>query len=153
MGVHSASTSWFTSLISGSEKQPLGVRPDMQLGVWRATGLNPCFRVCRYGLGGFFLPHHDGGFDSSGSCRSIKTFMIYLNSDFQGAPTTFYEESQTHYQAPDRSKAIYDFHPAVGDCLAFNHHICHDGGMLLKGTKYLLRTEVMFELEQGSNAT
>jgi len=126
--------------------QPVGVRPDMTKGTWIPTSLNPCFRVCRYAPGGFFQPHHDGGFDYDREHRSIKTFMLYLNDGFEGGPTTFYKESQDHYSDPDRSMALYDFQPELGSCLAFNHCICHDGGRLKTGQKYLLRTEVMYQL-------
>jgi hypothetical protein len=126
--------------------QPPGVRPDVAEGTWLPVGLNPCFRVCRYAPGGFFQPHHDGGFDYSKQHRSIKTFMIYLNDDFSGGPTTFYNAAQKHYTTPDRSKALYDYQPESGSCLVFNHCLTHDGGVLKSGKKYILRTEVMYEL-------
>lgn len=125
--------------------KPFGVRPDMAEGTWVATGLNPCFRACRYVPGGFFQPHYDGGFDYSSKHRSIKTYMLYLNDGFEGGSTTFYEEDQRHYSEPDRSKAVYDFQPELGACLVFNHFICHDGGVLKTGKKYILRSEVMYE--------
>lgn len=113
---------------------------------WSATGLNPCFRVCRYEPGGFFQPHHDGGFDYNSEHRSFKTFMLYLNDDFEGGPTNFYRESQKHYCTPDPAKVIHELKPERGSCLVFNHCITHDGGVLRKGRKYILRTEVMYEL-------
>jgi hypothetical protein len=130
--------------------EPLGVRPDMATGLWVPTGLNPCFRICKYEPGGFFQPHYDGGFDYDRQHRSIKTFMLYLNDGFEGGPTTFYEDSQRHYADPDPSKVLYHFRPTVGSCLAFNHSICHDGGVLKTGTKYILRTEVMYRLAAES---
>lgn len=113
-------------------------------GRWRPVGLNTMFRACRYGPGGYFAPHHDGGYAEAGA-RSIKTFMIYLNDGFEGGATNFYHESQPHYSTPRRRKLLYTFIPQVGDCLVFNHHICHDGGRLASGRKYLLRTEVMYK--------
>jgi len=126
--------------------KPFGIRPDMAEGTWLPKGLNPCFRVCRYAPGGFFQPHHDGGFDYDRGHRSIKTFMLYLNEGFEGGPTTFYGEDQDHYADPDRGKALYDFQPELGACLVFNHCMCHDGGKLKTGKKYILRTEVMYKL-------
>merc|ERR1712224_367856 len=113
---------------------------------WRATGLNTCFRVCSYHPGGFFQPHHDGGFDYNSEHRSFKTFMLYLNDDFEGGSTNFYKESQRHYHTPDPAKVIHELRPEQGSCLVFNHCITHDGGILKRGKKYILRTEVMYEL-------
>jgi hypothetical protein len=113
---------------------------------WSATELNPCFRICRYKPGGFFQPHHDGGFDYNSEHRSFKTFMLYLNDDFEGGSTSFYKESQRHYHTPDPAKVMHDLRPERGSCVVFNHHITHDGGVLTKGQKYILRTEVMYEL-------
>jgi len=123
---------------------PYGVPCDYLRGLWRPDGLNPCFRVCRYAPGGFFQPHHDGGFDVSDQMRSIKTFMIYLNDGFEGGPTTFYDETQPRYQSAVPEKAIYALKPERGSCLVFNQRITHDGGKLKSGTKYILRTEVMY---------
>lgn len=126
-------------------KRPLGIRDDAKTGVWSPVGLNPCFRVCRYDPGGFFLPHKDGGFEYSVDHLSLKTFMVYLNDDFSGAPTSFYLQSQRHCADPDPSKVIYELHPETGSCVLFNHWLVHDGGVLSSGTKYILRTEVMYK--------
>lgn len=130
-------------------RAPFGVPEDVAPGTWVPTGLNPCFRVCRYEPGGFFRPHHDGGFDYSRRHRSLKTFMMYLNDGFEGGATSFYQEAQRHYAQPDRSKVLCDIRPERGACLVFNHCICHDGGEVKEGLKYLLRTEVMYELSSG----
>lgn len=123
---------------------PLGARRDARPGVWSPTGLNPCFRVCRYDPGGFFLPHHDEGFDYDREHLSLKTFMIYLNDVFEGAPTTFYNDRQRHYREPDPSTVLYALHPERGSCVIFNQRTTHDGGRLVSGQKYILRTEVMY---------
>jgi len=130
--------------IPESRRKPEGCPEDMLRGLWQPRGLNPCFRVCRYHLGGFFAPHYDEGFDPSASHRSIKTFMIYLNDDFEGGPTNFYNEKQGRYQKGLSKNRIYELHPEKGSCLVFNHRITHDGGTLLQGKKYILRTEVMY---------
>jgi len=70
--------------------------------------------------------------------------MLYLNDEFDGAPTTFYSDEQAHYKEPDPAKKVYDLHPERGACVIFNHWITHDGGMLRSGQKYILRTEVMY---------
>lgn len=123
---------------------PRGIPQDVKSGIWTPVGLNPCFRVCRYKPGGFFLPHHDGGFSYSTEHRSLKTFMLYLNDDFEGGPTVFYKESQKHYKPPDPAKILHELRPERGSCLVFNSCLTHDGGLLKAGRKYLLRSEVMY---------
>lgn len=131
------------------QKRPAGLPESLPMAgeemIWSATGLNPVFRVCRYAAGGFFQPHHDGGFDYNREHRSLKTFMLYLNDDFEGGPTNFYKGSQKHYCKPDPAKVIEKLRPECGSCVVFNHCITHDGGVLRKGTKYILRTEVMYQ--------
>lgn len=126
-------------------ERPRGVPVAAMQGTWKPDSINPFFRVCRYDVGGFFLPHHDGDFVKSSRNRSLKTFMVYLNDDFDGGPTNFYEESQPHYARADPEKVILSYQPERGSCLVFNHDITHDGGELRLGQKYILRTEVMYE--------
>merc|ERR1712216_784729 len=102
----------------GGVKRPLGIRDDARTGVWSPVGLNPCFRVCKYEPGGFFLPHKDGGFEYSDEHLSLRTFMVYLNEDFVGAPTNFYSQNQKHYAEPDPSKVIYELRPETGSCVS-----------------------------------
>jgi len=128
------STAWY----------PEGVSKSMRPYDWHPMGLNPTFRICRYDKGGFFFPHHDGGFFVNEFHQSIKTFMVYLNDDFEGGETRFYNELQRHYQKPDPDHAIYSYRPRAGDALIFNSHITHDGGRLLNGQKYIMRSEIMY---------
>jgi len=122
---------------------------DYCRGKYSPYGLNPCFRVVKYNPGGFFYPHFDGGFAVSEEKVSLKTFMIYLNGseDFEGGPTNIFNEKQKHYAKPLQENVEYAYHPQCGSCLVFNHRITHDGGKLLAGEKWLLRTEVMYEME------
>jgi len=126
-------------------ERPRGVPAAAMQGAWKPSTINPCFRVCRYDVGGFFLPHHDGDFVNNSRNRSLKTFMVYLNDDFDGGPTNFYDESQPHCAGADPEKVILSYQPERGSCLVFNHDITHDGGELRIGQKYILRTEVLYE--------
>jgi hypothetical protein len=73
--------------------------------------------------------------------------MLYLNDDFEGGPTSFCQESQKHYAAGDPNKVLYSFRPVRGDCLIFNSKICHDGGTVTAGLKYILRSEIMYQAD------
>lgn len=134
--------------ISESGERAKGIPHNAPSGKWVPVGLNPCFRVCRYSPGGFFLPHFDAGFDESNEVRSFKTFMLYLNDVDAGGPTCFYSDVQKHYQKPDPQKVVSSLQPECGSCLIFNHCITHDGGKLDQGLKFLLRTEVMYRLQK-----
>jgi hypothetical protein len=132
-------------LIPYGRKAPDGVPTNMLRGLWQPVGLNPCFRCCRYDAGGIFLPHFDGGFDEHDKVRSIKTFMIYLNDDFEGGCTRFYSNRQAHYRPGKPEHQIHSLRPTRGSCVVFNHCITHDGEELLADRKYILRSEVMFQ--------
>lgn len=112
--------------------------------VWHPFGLNPVFRICRYQPTGFFLPHHDGGFKVTEFRRSVKTCMIYLNDDFEGGETCFFNELQQHYNEPVLENVLHKYAPRTGDALIFNSAITHDGGRVRSGQKYIMRTEVMY---------
>jgi len=74
----------------------------------------------------------------------MKTFMLYLNDDFEGGATNFYQENQLHYRQADPDKLIYSFRPQAGDALIFNSAILHAGEQVVKGNKYIMRSEVMY---------
>lgn len=53
------------------------------------------FRLCRYLPGGHFAPHFDGPYVQDQNVRSLQTFMLYLNGDFEGGSTNFVDKKQT----------------------------------------------------------
>eukprot|EP01038_Epipyxis_sp_PR26KG_P010029 gene10029-13485_t len=121
-------------------------------GQWRFHSLNPCLRLCKYHPGGHFGPHYDSDFVIDPLLlRSIKTFMIYLNDDYEGGTTNF-SESHNLYIDPDRNiycspeDKIYSKVKAYcGDCLIFDHKILHEGEQVRSGCKYIMRTEIIYE--------
>lgn len=132
--------------IDGSESLPRGIqRGCLPHGLWTPTGLNPCMRICKYKPGGFFSPHHDGGYQVSSDHRSIKTFMLYLNGDFGDGSTNFYTEDQKHYQQPAPEKLLHRYKPERGSAIVFNSALTHDGGAVTEGLKYIMRSEIMYK--------
>lgn len=125
---------------------PRGVPPATR-GEWIPVGLNETFRICRYHPGGFFRPHLDGGFERSFTEKSFKTFMLYLNDDFDGGPTRFYNDRQEAYDPGNPDYVVYEYKPQAGDLMIFNSRMMHDGGEVLSGQKYILRSEVMYGTE------
>ena len=100
-----------------------------QLGDHRAVGLNERFRVYRYQPGQYFKLHTDGYYRRSKDERSFLTMMIYLNDDFEGGETAFDSAVVT----PERGSALFFLHP-----------LRHEGRTVTKGTKYAIRTDVMY---------
>lgn len=99
---------------------------------WALTGLNERFRVYRYHPGHRFKPHFDGAFVRERDVEeSALTFMIYLNDDFDGGATEFLDDDVTIV-------------PRAGSALFFFHPLLHEGCEVTRGTKYVLRTDVMY---------
>jgi tetratricopeptide (TPR) repeat protein len=114
---------------------------------WRAYGLNPQFRFCRYEPGQKFAAHYDGNFAISSEDKSFYTFMIYLNGGFDGGATNFLSDSAT----PPRGRVLESLAPEAGMLLVFQHNIYHEGEELRGGLKYMMRSDVMYRLEDAEN--
>ena len=119
-------------------------------GVWRPVALNPCFRICKYDPDGHFAPHCDADFVVDENRRSLKTFMIYLNDDYEGGSTNFlddhalnYDDAAKRYCAPAEAVRA-SLKARQGDALIFDHNILHEGGTVGAGVKYIMRCEVMY---------
>jgi predicted 2-oxoglutarate/Fe(II)-dependent dioxygenase YbiX len=96
---------------------------------WQAVGLNEQFRFYKYESSERFKRHIDGRFRRNEQEESRITFMIYLNDDFEGGHTDFDHHS---------------IKPSTGDALCFIHEQKHEGCPVLSGTKYVLRSDVMY---------
>lgn len=99
---------------------------------FNAYGLNERFRFYRYDSGQRFKRHKDGAFVRGIGDTSIYTFIIYLNDDFEGGTTDFDQVS---------------IKPKKGSALVFLHPILHSGEPVLSGTKYAIRSDVMYRNE------
>ena len=92
------------------------------------AGLHTPLRFYRYDGGQKFKRHIDGRV-TEGDLQSRLTFMVYLNDDFKGGETKFDEVSI----CPERGKA-----------LLFIHEQKHESLPILSGTKYVLRSDVLY---------
>jgi predicted 2-oxoglutarate/Fe(II)-dependent dioxygenase YbiX len=95
----------------------------------QAVGVNERFRFYRYDVGQLFQWHFDGAFERANGDRSLLTFMVYLNDGFEGGETSFSE-----------CRVV----PVRGMALLFLHQLRHKGEPVLRGRKYVLRTDVMY---------
>lgn len=118
---------------------------------WKADGLNNSFRFCRYDPGQHFSAHYDGNYVVNSGYKSQYTFMIYLNGGFDGGATNFLDpgsKSVVTLQYP----VLESLKPEAGMLLVFQHDIFHEGERLRSGRKYMMRTDVMYTLEEDGVA-
>ena len=98
---------------------------------WSAHGLNERFRIYRYKDGQQFKVHPDGSFKRNAHEHSKISVIIYLNDDFEAGETEFVMPHQI-------------IEPEAGKLLLFAHKQLHKGNPVPEGTKYVLRTDVMY---------
>lgn len=96
------------------------------------VGMNERFRCYRYRRGQYFAPHGDGAFYRNSDEQSFYTCLVYLNDSFEGGYTTFHLDPVESYRPP------------IGTALMFQHPILHEGTAVTSGTKYILRTDLMY---------
>ena len=108
-----------------------------RLDEWHAVGFNERFRFYRYDSQQKFAPHFDGYFRRDTGEQSQLTFMVYLNADFSGGETKFYNANRELHVT---------VRPERGMALVFVHLQLHEGAPVVRGRKYVLRTDVMYTL-------
>lgn len=86
-------------------------------------------RYYRYPPGQKFALHRDGFLPRDNGEQSKLTCILYLNDDFTGGETAV--------------KNVM-IEPRQGMALIFRHEFPHEGRPVLTGTKYVLRTDVMY---------
>ncbi len=101
-----------------------------EIGNSQLLGLNEMFRFYKYEPGQKFSRHRDGSYQRNATEFSVLTLLIYLNEDFEGGETSFKD---------------FDFKPETGTAMVFNHAVVHQGDALIKGIKYVLRTDIMYQ--------
>lgn len=102
---------------------------------WQLSGFNERFRFYRYHGQQFFKAHKDGNYERSETEVSFLTILIYLNDNFTGGHTDFAWES---------------IKPRAGSALVFPHREMHQGSAVESGTKYVLRTDIMYRDPAGA---
>jgi hypothetical protein len=110
----------------------------MRRGDFTAVGVNERLRFYRYDVGEQFEWHYDGCFERENGERSFLTYMIYLNEGFEGG--------ETHFGGLPAAPALVSGRviPRTGRALVFSHPILHKGEPVVRGRKYVLRTDVMY---------
>lgn len=101
-------------------------RADMEV-----TGVYLPLRVYRYEVGQHFGLHEDQSYFGPDGEVSLLTLLVYLNEGFEGGETEF----------PEQDRTIV---PRAGVALLFQHRVLHAGNRVSAGTKYVLRTDVLY---------
>ena len=118
----------------GMQQDLLG--PVIASGMYTIVGINELFRASKYDApDGNFRRHTDTAYVRDDQFAGFWTVLIYLNDDFEGA-TSFYTD--------DATQCLHVVQPRQGRILAFHHYQVHDGRRVESGTKWLLRTELMY---------
>jgi hypothetical protein len=131
----------------------------------KALGLNARFRFYRYQNGDYFSPHTDGSWPGSAVIDSELitnayhdrwsqlTFLLFLSDDYFGGSTQFFIDPDKPSQPasnPDRA-TIVNIKTPIGGVLCFPHgrhplHCLHSSEPIASGCKYIIRSDVLFEL-------
>lgn len=111
---------------------------------WEVDYMNTRFRFCKYtgGKDHYFGAHTDGMYQLDNDHTSLLTCMFYLNSgdEFEGGLTNFIEYGTRKLKCSVK--------PEPGLCLIFRQvdlRTYHEGTMVTRGCKYILRTDIMFK--------
>jgi prolyl 4-hydroxylase len=101
-----------------------------------AAGVFLPLRVYRYEVGQHFGLHEDQSYFGKDGEMSLLTLLVYLNDGFEGGETEFPEQQRT-------------VAPVTGAALLFQHRVLHAGNRVSAGTKYVLRTDVLYRPAGG----
>ena len=131
----------------------------------RALGLNARYRFYRYGPGDYFGPHTDGAWPGSriidgelvanayNDRYSMLTMLLFLSDGYEGGATQFLVSRSD----PSRPSLVHSdanqvsVRTPLGAALCFPHgyhplHCTHASEQIISGYKYIIRTDVLFEL-------
>lgn len=119
---------------------------------WEFHRLNKRMRFLRYGPGQFFRPHCDGPYGESKDDKILQTHFtlhLYLNdSKAEAGGEAELEGGATSFLSSDETRKL-DVDPKAGRVLIFQHkRLYHSGDDVKAGTKYTVRTDIMYELKR-----
>ncbi|MFT5425086.1 MAG: hypothetical protein ACI9ZT_000007 [Gammaproteobacteria bacterium] len=128
-----------------------------------AKGLNARFRFYKYGKGDFFKLHTDGAWPGSRvkdgklianaypGLYSLYSSLIFLNDGYEGGETRFMVSKSDPGKPASTEDDInsVDVSTPKGAILCFPHgnhplQCLHAGNPISAGTKYIIRTEILF---------
>ncbi len=112
-----------------------------RMGELRLDSVNERFRLYRYGVGQRFAPHMDHWYQPSARRITLLTVLVYLNEGFEGGATRFHEQLDDVVV------------PLRGRTALFQHKVRHEGEPVTEGTKYALRTDILYAADHDIELT
>lgn len=112
-------------------------RLDPPLEFWRAVGCNPRTRFYRYRVGASFSMHEDEPWRPNSHTRSLLTVLAYLPCG-----------------GCDGGETVIDgevVQPIDGRVVVFDHALAHEGRPVERGSKIVLRSDVIARATDGWN--
>ena len=112
---------------------------------YRAVGLNERLRFLRYQEGDYFTQHMDGSYSRPTTHPnygdvSLLTFLVYLNEEFTGGQL----EMEFFDIAHNKQTKKTSIQPTPGIVVIHDHRIYHEAMLITSGTRYCIRTDVMY---------
>ena len=113
-------------------------------------GLSEQLRFLRYDCGDVFAAHRDGPSNWADGSRSHYSLILYLNTagdDYEGGHTRFLPDCGGRDDIASSSSSSSGssvVNQLAGDVLVFSHELLHESTPVLRGRKYVLRTDVMY---------
>lgn len=110
------------------------LRPHLpeRMGALELARLNERLRFYRYRPGQRFEPHMDHWYRPSDREITLHTVLAYFDDDFDGGETAFHEQLE---------EVVV---PRRGRVAIFQHKNRHEGRPVLRGTKYAMRSDVVY---------
>jgi hypothetical protein len=140
-----------------------GNGPQKRGEVWKFSRPNERMRFLKYVGGEYFRPHCDGSYETPNRKeRSYFTLHLYLNNATVVSPEEMSTENlndakdllvggATTFHAYNMIDKL-DVLPKAGRILLFQHRdLLHSGDDVLQGTKYTMRTDLMYSLESSQS--
>ncbi|MBN8589116.1 MAG: 2OG-Fe(II) oxygenase [Rhodothermia bacterium] len=103
-------------------------RPAQSL-QWQPQAVNERFRFYRYAPLDRFAPHRDHPYIRNDREQTFLSMVLYLDEDCEGGETRF----------PD-----FSVRPQLGTALVYPHWLLHEGGIVFRGIKTVLRTDIFY---------
>lgn len=128
-----------------------GRGPQKRKETWRISRLNERLRFLKYTRGMYFRTHCDGSYATPNNEEiSFMTVHLYLNGADSGDPSAVDDNEKplaggaTRFLGGNWERA-FDVDPKAGSVLVFQHrNLMHSGEDVEQGTKYTLRSDIMY---------
>ena len=105
--------------------------------IWELSGINDDIKSLKYGVGDVLCPHFDTPYIKNGKEKTFITTVLYLNDDFIGGSFQFLD--------PNNLNTIHPIKIEKGTCLLFQHNTFHKGSAIQRGTKYMIRFDILYK--------